>query len=116
AQGTVVRRGQTIGYVECTITDEENRLVAKATSTCLVLRDQKAAGRDSFYAGTCLFGGIACRSLAFQKWCAVPSSDGARFVQTQALSTCGAAGDGGLSSFPDKIITKPCDTERWPSG
>ncbi|HXB99880.1 MAG TPA: PaaI family thioesterase [Terriglobales bacterium] len=45
AQGTVVRRGQTIGYIECTITDEENRLVAKAASTCMVLRDQKAAGR-----------------------------------------------------------------------
>jgi len=45
AQGTVVRRGHTIGYVECTITDEENRLIAKAASTCTVLRDQKAAGR-----------------------------------------------------------------------
>jgi uncharacterized protein (TIGR00369 family) len=45
AEGTVVRRGQTIGYVECTITDEENRLVAKAASTCMVLRDQKAIGR-----------------------------------------------------------------------
>jgi uncharacterized protein (TIGR00369 family) len=45
AQATVVRRGQTIGYVECTITDDENRLVAKAASTCMVLRDQKAAGR-----------------------------------------------------------------------
>jgi uncharacterized protein (TIGR00369 family) len=45
AQGTVVRRGHTIGYVECEITDEENRLVAKAASTCMVLRDQKAAGR-----------------------------------------------------------------------
>lgn len=45
AEGTVVRRGQTIGYVECTITDDENRLVAKAASTCMVLRDLKAAGR-----------------------------------------------------------------------
>src|ERR1700683_4117009 len=45
AEGIVVRRGHTIGYVECTITDEENRLVAKAASTCMVLRDQKAAGR-----------------------------------------------------------------------
>jgi uncharacterized protein (TIGR00369 family) len=45
AEGTVVRRGDTIGYVECTITDEKNRLVAKAASTCMVLRDQKAAGR-----------------------------------------------------------------------
>ena len=45
AEGTVVRRGQTIGYVECTITDEENRLVAKAVSTCMALRAQKAEGR-----------------------------------------------------------------------
>jgi uncharacterized protein (TIGR00369 family) len=45
AEGTVVRRGHTIGYVECTIIDEQNRLVAKAASTCMVLRDQKAAGR-----------------------------------------------------------------------
>jgi acyl-coenzyme A thioesterase PaaI-like protein len=45
AQGTVVRRGHTIGYVECTITDEENRLVAKAASTCMALRGRKAEGR-----------------------------------------------------------------------
>jgi uncharacterized protein (TIGR00369 family) len=45
AEGTVVQRGRTMGYLECTITDEENRLVAKATSTCMVLRGQKAAGR-----------------------------------------------------------------------
>ena len=45
AEGTVVQRGQTMGYVECTITDEENRVVAKAASTCMVLRGHKAAGR-----------------------------------------------------------------------
>jgi len=45
AEGMVVRRGGTIGYVECTITDEENRSVAKAASTCMVLRGQKAATR-----------------------------------------------------------------------
>jgi uncharacterized protein (TIGR00369 family) len=45
AEGTVVQRGRTIGYVECTITNEENRLVAKAASTCMVLRGQKATGR-----------------------------------------------------------------------
>lgn len=45
AEGTVVQRGRTIGYVECEITDEENRLVAKAASTCTVLRGQKSAGR-----------------------------------------------------------------------
>jgi uncharacterized protein (TIGR00369 family) len=45
AEGTVVRRGQTIGYMECTITDQENQLVAKAASTCMALRGPKAAGR-----------------------------------------------------------------------
>src|ERR1700692_111396 len=45
AEGMVVRRGGTIGYVECTITDEENRLIAKAASTCMALRGQKAEGR-----------------------------------------------------------------------
>jgi len=45
AEGTVVRRGETIGYVECIISDDENRLVAKAASTCMALRGQKAAGR-----------------------------------------------------------------------
>src|ERR1700733_11229606 len=46
AEGTVVRRGHTIGYVECTITDDENRLVAKAASTCMVLRDHRGAGGE----------------------------------------------------------------------
>src|SRR5437870_2210178 len=45
AEGIVVQRGRTIGYVECEMTDDENRLIAKATSTCMVLRDQKAMGR-----------------------------------------------------------------------
>ena len=45
AEGMVVRRGGTIGYVECTITDDKRQLVAKAASTCMVLRGQKAAGR-----------------------------------------------------------------------
>ena len=45
AEGTVVQRGRTIGYVECAITDEEKRVIAKAASTCMVLRGQKAMGR-----------------------------------------------------------------------
>jgi uncharacterized protein (TIGR00369 family) len=45
AEGVVVQRGRTFGYVECAITDQDNRLVAKAASTCMVLRGQKAAGR-----------------------------------------------------------------------
>jgi uncharacterized protein (TIGR00369 family) len=45
AEGVVVRRGGTIGYVECMITDEKNQAVAKAACTCMVLRGQSAAGR-----------------------------------------------------------------------
>ena len=45
AKGIVVQRGRTIGLVECDITDEEKRLVAKAGSTCMVLRGEKAEGR-----------------------------------------------------------------------
>src|SRR5947208_6501633 len=45
AEGAVVRRGHTIGYVECTITDKENRLVAKAACTCIALCGPKAVGR-----------------------------------------------------------------------
>ena len=45
AEGKVVRRGQSLGYVECEITDERGRLVAKAASTCLVLRGADAKGR-----------------------------------------------------------------------
>src|ERR1700694_3055790 len=45
AEGKVVRRGNTIGYTECEITDEAGRLVAKASSTCMALRGERAKGR-----------------------------------------------------------------------
>jgi uncharacterized protein (TIGR00369 family) len=45
AEGKVLRRGKTIGYVECEIKDEKGTLVSKASSTCLVLRGEKAEGR-----------------------------------------------------------------------
>jgi uncharacterized protein (TIGR00369 family) len=45
AEGKVIRRGSTVGYIECEITDESNRLVAKASSTCMVLRGDRAKGR-----------------------------------------------------------------------
>src|SRR3989440_11945688 len=41
AEGEVVRRGPTIGYVQCTITAEEKRLVAEAASTRIGLRVRK---------------------------------------------------------------------------
>jgi uncharacterized protein (TIGR00369 family) len=45
AEGKVVRRGSRVGYVECEITDEKVRLVAKAASTCMVLSGEHAKGR-----------------------------------------------------------------------
>jgi len=45
AEGKVVRRGKMIGYVECEVADEKGRMIAKASSTCLVLRGEKAEGR-----------------------------------------------------------------------
>ena len=45
AERAVVERGRTVGYVECNITDGQNRLIAKAASTCMVLRGEKASGR-----------------------------------------------------------------------
>ena len=45
AEGKVVRRGRSLGYVECEISDEGGQLIAKAASTCLVLRGKGAKGR-----------------------------------------------------------------------
>jgi uncharacterized protein (TIGR00369 family) len=45
AEGTVVHRGRTIGLAECSIVDEKGRLVARASSTCMTLRDEQAKGR-----------------------------------------------------------------------
>jgi uncharacterized protein (TIGR00369 family) len=45
AIGRVVKAGQTIGLLECDITDEGNTLVARASSTCMTLRGPQAEGR-----------------------------------------------------------------------
>jgi len=45
AEGKVVRRGSLMGYIECEITDEQGRLVAKSSSTCMVLKGDRAKGR-----------------------------------------------------------------------
>ena len=45
AEGRVLDGGRTIGLVECHIRDARERLVAHATSTCMTLRGQQAAGR-----------------------------------------------------------------------
>jgi uncharacterized protein (TIGR00369 family) len=45
ARGRVVHRGHTVGLVECDVTDAQDRLVARASSTCMTLRGDAANGR-----------------------------------------------------------------------
>jgi uncharacterized protein (TIGR00369 family) len=45
AHGRVVSRGRTVGLTECDVVDDQGRLIARATSTCLTLRGDAAAGR-----------------------------------------------------------------------
>lgn len=45
ATGRVVKGGRTVGLVECDVTDEKGRLVARATSTVMTLRGEHATGR-----------------------------------------------------------------------
>ena len=45
ATGKVVRRGKLISLVECDVLDEKRSLVARATSTCMVLQGEDASGR-----------------------------------------------------------------------
>jgi uncharacterized protein (TIGR00369 family) len=41
AEARVVRAGATLGYVECDVTDGEGRLLARAASTCMKLREAR---------------------------------------------------------------------------
>ena len=44
AEARVVKAGSTLGYVECEVKDQTGKLVAKAASTCIKLRqDRKEA-------------------------------------------------------------------------
>jgi len=45
ALGKVVKRGKVVGMVECDVTNSEGALVARASSTCMVLRGEMARGR-----------------------------------------------------------------------
>jgi uncharacterized protein (TIGR00369 family) len=45
AIGRLVKRGRTVGLLECDITDEQQSLVARASSTCMTLRGEEARGR-----------------------------------------------------------------------
>jgi uncharacterized protein (TIGR00369 family) len=45
AHGKVISRGKTVGLTECRVVDDQNRLIAHATSTCMALRGDMAQGR-----------------------------------------------------------------------
>jgi uncharacterized protein (TIGR00369 family) len=45
AEARVVRAGKVVGLIECDIFDERQRLVARASSTCMTLRGRLAEGR-----------------------------------------------------------------------
>jgi uncharacterized protein (TIGR00369 family) len=45
AEARVVNRGKNVGYVECDVTDQEGKKIARATSTCFVLRGDHARQR-----------------------------------------------------------------------
>jgi len=45
ATGTVVQRGRTIGLAQCDVTDEQQRLIARATCTCMALPGERIRTR-----------------------------------------------------------------------
>jgi uncharacterized protein (TIGR00369 family) len=45
AEAHVVNRSKNVGYVECDVTDHDGKRVAKARSTCVVLRGDHAKAR-----------------------------------------------------------------------
>src|SRR5579862_8895034 len=45
AEGEVVSRGRTVGLATCRITDEQGRLIAVSSSTCMVLAGEAAKNR-----------------------------------------------------------------------
>ena len=45
ATGHVVKGGRTVGLVDCDVHDEKQSLVARASSTCMTLRGERAQGR-----------------------------------------------------------------------
>jgi uncharacterized protein (TIGR00369 family) len=52
AEANVVRAGRVVGLIECDIFDERQRLVARASSTCMTLRGRLAEGRQTTLTGS----------------------------------------------------------------
>ena len=45
ATGHLVKGGHTVGLLECDVVDDKDRLVARASCTCMTLRGDEAKGR-----------------------------------------------------------------------
>jgi len=45
AEARVMNRSKNVGYIECEVTDQNGKLIAKANSTCTVLRGEQAKQR-----------------------------------------------------------------------
>jgi uncharacterized protein (TIGR00369 family) len=45
ADARVINRGRNVGYIECDVTDQDGKQIARARSTCVVLRGEQAKAR-----------------------------------------------------------------------
>jgi acyl-coenzyme A thioesterase PaaI-like protein len=45
AEAEVISRGRTVGLIHCKVLDEKQRLIASASSTCMVLAGTAAKNR-----------------------------------------------------------------------
>ena len=45
AEARVINRGRNVGYIECDVVDQDGKQVARASSTCFVLRGEHAKTR-----------------------------------------------------------------------
>jgi uncharacterized protein (TIGR00369 family) len=46
ARARVIQKGKTVGLVECEVLDEKERLISRASSTCMTLRGPSAKRRE----------------------------------------------------------------------
>jgi uncharacterized protein (TIGR00369 family) len=45
AEARVIQRSKNFGYLECEVTDENGKCIAKASSKCFIVRGERALGR-----------------------------------------------------------------------
>ena len=50
ATARTVKQGRTLSFYECDITDDEGRLIARASATMMTLDEDRGRGRNELYA------------------------------------------------------------------